>query len=545
MAGKWIKISVLAPLLIGVSISSSAGRTASEPNTCATLAGSTLDGAKVVEARSAPAGSATSMGFPGLDLPVSCRVSLDITPTSDSSIKTEVWLPATGWNGRFWGVGNGGMAGSIEVLQMTVALSRGYAVASTDTGHKGSAGDASWAFGHPEKIIDFEYRAIHQTAVLAKMLIRSFYGRAPEYSYFVSGSNGGRAALMEAQRYPEDYDGIVAGAPANNGTSGIASMAWVQQQLLDKPGAWIPPEKLPAIAAATMRECDGKDGLADGLIDDPRQCRPHLGLLKCKGAETNSCLTAPQISALTAIYRGPGKSPDGRPHYGFPAGSEFDWMGWITGSAPRQAFANVFATQAYRYLVFRDADWTLEKFDFARDAEFGDRILGPGYNAVDPDLSRFAARGGKLILYHGWADAALPPEHTIDYYERTRRTMGTSAAARFLRLYMVPGLGHVYGGPGLNSFGQAYAPKPGADPRSNMSAALQQWVERGIAPMAIEASHYEGGIKPLIETDGMTRTRTRPLCPYPQVARWIGKGSIDVAENFHCVGKSYLPLKPD
>lgn len=536
------KLLVIASVLTGVSLLCSGCAQPPEAQACSKLADASLDHAKVVEAKYVSSGyrimwQAAFIGLPRFKVPDSCRVTLEITPTSDSMIKTKVWLPTVGWNGRLWGAGNGGLAGSIEDLQLTVALSRGYAVASTDTGHEGSAGDGTWALGHPEKIIDFGSRAIHETAMQAKVLIRAYYGHPQKYSYFISASNGGRAALMEAQRYPDDYDGIMAGAPANNGTNNIASMAWVQQQVLDKPGAWFSPDKLPAIIAAAMKECDQRDGLADGLIDDSRQCKPHPETLLCKGAESNECLTAPQVKALEAIYRGPGKSPDGRQHYGYAPGSESGWKDWVTGPSPRKAYAYLFALETYRYLVYRDPAWTVEKFNFAHDAEAADRILGPAYDAVDPDLTRFAAHGGKLILYHGWADPALVPELTIDYYEQVRGKMGGDKVASFVRLYMVPGLAHVFGGPGLNSFGQAYAPKADADPSANMVVALERWVEDGIAPTSIVAAKYDGDIKPLIDTDGTTVLRTRPLCPYPQVARWVGKGSIDAAQNFQCVAK--------
>jgi feruloyl esterase len=476
------------------------------------------------------------LGIFWFDVPASCRVKIVDAPTSDSHIEMEVWMPAESWNQRLWSGGNGGLAGSIDELSMTIALSRGYATSGTDTGHIAADTDGSWALGHPQKLIDYGYRSIHETAVMAKAVMQAFYGKQPSYSYFSSGSNGGREALQEAQRYPDDYIGIEVGAPAFNGTNNIVAGSWIEQRLRASKDSWFSPAKLPAIAAAAMDKCDALDGLKDGLIDDPRRCHVDPDALLCKGAENDGCLTAPQVESLKAIYEGPGgKDPAGYPYYGYAPGGETLWDTWQLGSEPDKAFLYRFALEFHRYLIYGNPNWTLDKFKLQSDREETFRRMGPFYDATNPDLSRFAARGGKLILFHGWADMALQPNLTIDYYERVRSRIGAQTADKFIMLYMVPGMAHVTAGYGPNAFGQMMAPTPNATPATNIGSALEDWVEKDAKPGPIVAAKYSSDIKALIASDGMTPTRTRPLCPYPQVEHWSGKGSIDDAKNFTCV----------
>ncbi|HVT35192.1 MAG TPA: tannase/feruloyl esterase family alpha/beta hydrolase [Nevskiaceae bacterium] len=505
-------------------------------NACGQLEQLPLDHARVVSAVAKSGGSSYSfvgmfVGVPFFHQPASCRVAIEMTPVDDSLIKAQLWLPEN-WNGRFQGIGNGGFAGSIDTLSLNFALQRGYAAASTDTGHEASDRDGSWALHHPEKIIDYGYRAIHLTAVNAKKIISAYYGRAPAHAYFGSASNGGREALVEAQRYPEDYDGILAGAPALLPSSTLPTWGWIQQQL-HAPGAYISKDKLRAIAAATVRACDAQDGVEDGVIDDPRQCRFDPAVLTCAGEENDQCLTPPQVQALRAIYAGPGA-----PYHGFEPGGELGdkggWRDWFTGDKPRAAIEYVYVQEFMRYLVYSDAQWSADQFDLKRDGDAFYRQLHDILDAGDPDLSKFAARGGKLILYHGWNDGALSPRTTIDYYESVRARMGAKKAQQFITLYMVPGLQHCIGGPGPNAFGQL-APGPVADPRRNISAALEAWVEQGAAPGPIIAGKYDRDITPLLAPEKASLQRTRPLCPYPQVARWSGHGSSDDAANFSCV----------
>lgn len=482
------------------------------------------------------------LGIPGFKVPASCRVRVVLTPSADSHIESEVWMPTAAWNGRLWSVGNGGLAGSIDEISMHLALSRGFATSATDTGHRGGDKEGEWALNHPEKIIDFDWRAIHETAMTAKALIQGLNGKPPTFSYFASGSNGGREALNEAQRFPEDYEGIEAGAPAFDGSNNIVSESWMQQKLLANQHSWLAKPKLKAIQAAALAACDELDGLKDGLIDDPRRCKPDPEALLCKGAETDSCLLPEQVASLKALYEGPGgEDPAHFPYYGFEPGGEVGWGEWSLSSGPRKSVMYQFAIQFHRNIIDSDPQWTLDQFDLVRDNIQAEQRMGPDYDARDADLSRFAARGGKLILFHGWADQALQPRLTIDYYQRVQAFAGEAAAADFVVLYMVPGMGHVFAGDGPNAFGQAMAPAASASKADNIGRVLMAWVEKGERPGPVVAGKYSNDFKAVLEPQEMTAVRTRPLCPYPQVARWSGQGSIDDAKNFMCSPPSADP----
>jgi Tannase and feruloyl esterase len=462
-------------------------------------------------------------------LPAFCRVAGTIRPTADSDIQFEVWMPATGWNGKFEGVGNGGFAGSISYQGLALAVGRGYATASTDTGHQGSGTSAAWAQGHPEKIVDFGYRAIHETAANAKSIIRAFYGGAPKHSYFSSCSNGGRQALMEAQRYPADYDGIIAGAPANYWTHLLVGAGWDVKATLADAESYIPAAKLPAIQAAALSACDALDGVKDGVIEDPRPCRFDPSRLLCPGPESDACLTAPQLTALKKIYSGPHNAA-GRPVFpGYSPGGEAEpggWALWITGSARERSLSFAFGTQFFKNMVY-DPAWDYHTFTVDGAVKAADAKMAAILNATDPDLKAFKARGGKLILYHGWSDAAIPAQNTVDYYESVVHQMGAKAASAFVRLYMVPGMQHCGGGAGPDVFGQWIAAPD--DPGHDLAAGLERWVEKGTPPEKVIATRYKTGDKP---ESGVLRTR--PLCPYPLAARWKGAGSTDEAANFVC-----------
>lgn len=506
---------------------------------CEGLAGLKFDDAQVLSARAYRAGQRPSLqgaffGAPLIPLPASCRVELQLTPSDDSDIRAEVWMPLENWNGRFQGIGNGGFAGSIETMSLMVALQRGYAAASTDTGHDAGGEDGEWAYRHPEKVRDYGYRAVHEMTVKAKAVTTAFYGKAPEYSYFGSCSNGGRAGLIEAQRYPDDYDGILAGAPALHPSNTIPAWAWLQQQMERTRGARLSKRKLETIAAAVVEACDTKDGVADGVLEDPRSCHFDPHSLLCKAGDADDCLTAPQVQTLKNIYAGPtGDAGDPGYEPGGEVGDFGDWSEWFSGSWFRKSLEHIYAIEFYRYLVHDNPDWTLDDFEFERDRRDFERVLGPVLDATDPDLSAFQARGGKLILYHGWNDPALQPRLTIDYYERVQQTLGAEKTDDSVRLYMVPGLQHCAGGPGPNIIGQL-PPGGDADPGHHMAAALEAWVEKGAAPGPMIATKYDHDIRPLLAPEKSTVIRTRTLCPYPQVARWTGKGSTDDAANFVC-----------
>jgi len=464
-------------------------------------------------------------------LPAFCRVTGVLKPSNDSDIRFEVWLPVSGWNGRFQGIGNGGFAGSINYTAgLANAVANGYAAASTDTGHEAQDVRASWALGHPEKITDFGYRAIHLTAITGKALTKFFYRQTPRHSYFSSCSNGGRQALMEAQRFPEDYDGIIAGAPANDWVNLFAGFIWNAQALSARDG-FIPPVKFSAIEAAVLAACDAQDGVKDGEIDDPRKCHFDPQKLICQGTETASCLMAAQAKTLAGIYSGPSDSK-GTPLYpGFPPGGESGaagWPGWIAGAAPGRSAQFAFGTQFFSNFVFNNAAWDFRSFNFDRDVKVANGTIGSVMNATDPNLQAFQSRGGKLILYHGWSDAAIPAPSSIAYYNRVVGTMGSRQADGFIRLFLAPGMQHCAGGPGPNEFGQI-AGKAG-DAQHDINKAVERWVEQGEAPQKLIASKHKSDVNSASEV-----IRTRPLCAFPQVARYAGSGSTDDAANFACI----------
>jgi feruloyl esterase len=478
-----------------------------------------------------PAGLFTpSGGKPIPNLPAFCRVAGVIRPTSDSNIQFEVWMPVSGWNRKFQGVGNGGFAGAINFGAMADALARGYATASTNTGHQGGGTDAGWALGHPQKVIDFGYRAIHETAETAKATIREFYGEGPRRSYFNSCSNGGRQALMEAQRFPGDYDGIIAGAPANFWTHLLSAAVWDMRATLEEPGSYIPAAKLPAIQAAAIAACDTLDNVKDGVLEDPARCQFDPATLLCRGPESDSCLTALQVAALKKIYSGPRNSKGERVFPGYSPGGEAEnggWAPWITGTEPEKSLMFAFGTQFFRNMVYANPAWDFRTFDVDRDTKAADDKMARTLNATDPDLRRFKERGGKLILYHGWSDAAIPALNAIDYYRSVVSKMGAKETGTFVRLFMVPGMQHCGGGSGPNSFGQLSGVE--GSPLDDIDAALERWVEEGVAPERIIATKHKTGSN---RASGVARTR--PLCSYPQVARWNGTGSTDDAANFTC-----------
>ncbi len=494
--------------------------------TCSSLAELKLPGTTITAAQAITGGLFTPSSGPAIqDLPPLCRVAGIIEPTPDSRIQFEVWMPVSGWNRKFHGVGNGGFAGSLSYAGLVGPVRHGYAAATTDTGHTG--GDAVWALGHPEKVIDYGHRGVHEMTVKAKAIVAAFYGHAPERSYFASCSNGGRQALMEVQRYPGDYDGVVAGAPANNFTGIAVGFLWNQRALFAEPASYIPPIKLKAIETAALNSCDAKDGLADGLIDDPTQCRFDPSALLCRGPESDACLTAPQLATLGTIYEGPRNSQGKLVFPGFVPGGESGtggWAAWINGAAPEKSLQFFFGTQLFRNMVADNPAWDPKTFDVDRDGGLIEKKLARVLNATDANLKPFQEHGGKLILFHGWCDAALTPLNTINYYNSIVEKIGPRKAEQFVRLYMVPGMQHCGGGPGPSRFALTWT-----DPQHDMLLALEQWVERGMAPGTIIAE------KPAAPGSQVQIGRTRPLCPYPQVARYKGSGSIDDAVNFSCV----------
>jgi Tannase and feruloyl esterase len=469
-------------------------------------------------------------GDPGFykKLPAFCRVTAAAKPAADSDIKIEVWLPSSGWNGKFRGQGNGGFAGEIDYRALGLAVLQGYASAATDTGHAAEGSNATWALGHPEKIVDFAYRAIHEMTVIGKATTKAFYGDAAQHSYFANCSNGGRQALMEAQRYPEDYDGILAGAPANYWTHLLAGALYDAEATTLDPASYIPASKIPAIAKAVNDSCDAQDGLTDGVLNDPRQCHFDTAALLCKAAESDACLTQPQVTALRKLYEGAHDSKGKEIFPGFLPGGEDGgggWPLWITGMGPGKSLLFAFGIGYFSDMVYGKADWDYKTANLDEAVAASDKKFSGVLNATETNLKPFESRGGKLIIYHGWNDAAISALNTIHYYEAVQNKMGKQEAGSFLRLFMVPGMQHCGGGPGPDVFGQAGFSTPN-DPQHNIYLALEEWVEKGAAPSAVIATKQPG--------EGSTLKVTRPLCAYPQVAVYKGSGDTNDAANFAC-----------
>jgi hypothetical protein len=511
---------------------------------CENLQKITLGGAKILSASrvgagefvAPPDGTSGRPEDPGLakKLAAFCRVQVVATPSADSAIHIEVWLPEKRWNGKFRGQGNGGFAGQIIYVALEAAALEGYATASTDTGHSGTPVDAQWALGHPERVTDFGYRGIHEMTRIAKAAIEAYYGSKPKYSYFAACSNGGRQGLMEAQRFPEDYDGIVAGAPANYWSRLLTNAVANLQALTAEDGSYVPASKLPALAKAVNAACDSKDGVTDGVLNDPRECRFDPGVMLCKDRDSSDCLTAKQVTTLKALYAGGHDAKGHAIFHGYVPGAEdgqAGWMPWITGVPQAdKSLMFAFGTGYFSNMVYEKADWNYKQVGLGEALKTAEEKTGRSLDAADPDLQRFQARGGKLIIYHGWNDPAISALSAVEYYESVAQKVGKPRAEAFTRLYLVPGMQHCGDGPGPNSFGQGIGAS--ADPARNIRLTLEQWVEKGIAPGSIIATKYVND-----EPGGAVQI-TRPLCPYPQVAKYVGSGDTNEAKNFVCATAS-------
>ncbi|MEO8257471.1 MAG: tannase/feruloyl esterase family alpha/beta hydrolase [Acidobacteriota bacterium] len=465
------------------------------------LADTTITSASVVPEGPPPArgsgggGAARGGGVPAANLPAHCRVQLVLKPTSDSLINMELWLPTQNWNGKFMGVGNGGFAGSIQGLtnEMPQALRLGYATAGTDTGHQEPGGN--WAIGHPEKMIDFGYRSTHEMTLKAKQIVKAFYDQNARYSYFKGCSTGGRMALMEAQRYPDDYDGIIAGSLANRHihmwTAGVARSI----DLSRHPESNLTAEKAALVNQLVTNSCDT---LKEGFLNNPRQCQVDFSKLLCTaGQDDATCLTAGQLKTVNTYYGGVKNSKGELIFSGQALGNP---IGAQRGT--NQASGGVFDIVR---IAFNDANHDWQTFDLDKDLPVIDKAVGY-VDAVNPDLGRFKSSGGKLLLTHGWGDTGITPETTIWYYDSVLDRMGGRDQANWMRLFMAPGMGHCGGGPGVNTF--------------DAIGAMEQWVEKGVAPDQMMGTGAQG--------------LTRPLCPYPQYADYKGTGDLKSAANWAC-----------
>ncbi len=475
---------------------------------CGALTGLAVPSTTISSATVVPAGGG---------LPEYCRVRGHV----DTEISFELRLPTTTWNGKFYHAGGGGFVGSIPTS--ATALGRGYAVVGTDTGHVGTgvaAFDGSWALNRPDRQLNWAHRGIHVVTVAAKQIVTAAFGKAPQFSYFEGCSNGGRQAAMEAQRYPTDFHGIIAGAPALDITGLMIGFNWDAQAIHTAP---IPPAKLTTIANAVVAQCDAKDGLVDGLVDNPRRCGFDPATLTCPaGTDTVACLTPAQVQTVKKVYGGPVNFAGEQLHPGFPPGAEDGangWQDWISGpssiAAPpvlSASFQFDFQDQFLRFFIFSNPAYNSLTFNFDTDVPF---ITDTSdlYDATNPDLSAFRDAGGKLIMYHGEADHALTVDRTIQYYDDVAKAMGNKNRIESLyRLFLAPGMHHCGAGPGPNSL--------------DALMALENWVEGGIAPDSIIATHTGPGV-----------VRTRPLCSYPNVAVYNGSGEVNDAANFSCMNR--------
>jgi len=438
------------------------------------------------------------------NLPAFCRVAATLTPSGDSDIKIEVWLPASApgdaaWNGKLLAVGNGAWAGNISYPAMATALLAGYATVSTDTGHVG--GNANFMVGHPEKLVDFEERAVHEMTVTAKAIAAAYYGNAPQRAYFNGCSTGGRQALTEAQRYPLDFDAIVAGAPANFAKRQTFGQIWLWQATHKDEASLITPDKFVVLHKAAVAQCDTLDGVKDGVIENPTKCKFDPKTIQCAGPDGPDCLTAPQVEAARKIYAGASHAKTHELLYpGLEPGSE---LGWNMSVAARPVG---YAEDFFKYIVFKDEKWDPKALNYDVDLVTTDKT-STGLNAIDANLSPFFEHGGKLLVYHGWSDPGIPPSNSVNYYQSVLKA--TRNAHESVRLFMVPGMNHCGGGDGTTSF--------------DMVAAADKWVATKAAPSRIPASKADG-----------TVVRTRPLCAYPTEATYKGTGSTDEAANFVC-----------
>ncbi|GAB3336921.1 tannase/feruloyl esterase family alpha/beta hydrolase [Larkinella ripae] len=482
---------------------------------CPKLAKQTFPGATITTAECVAAGAfilpGTGVSVP--DLPAFCRVAATLKPTPESTIRIEVWLPHTNWNGRFLGTGNGGGAGNIGYFALINGLKRGFATANTDMGTSPGANEA---VGHPERWADFGHRATHEMTVSGKAITQAYYQKPAHHAYFAGCSTGGQQALMEAQRYPEDYHGILAGAPANNRTHLHTGFVWNYNATQHPGSAFLPKEKIALITRAVIKACAGKDGGApgDNFLTDPRACAfdPET-LPKCPdGTDDGTCLTEAQFTALKKIYAGPMNPRTGERIYTpIPVGSESIASGLEYQQNPRQAPNSLF----YQYKWVFGRDFAPATFDFDRDQARLDSVLAPLLNANNPDLQPLKNRGGKVLMYAGTADPLVPYQDAVGYYERVIDAQGGIRQTQdFFRFFLIPGMAHCGGGPGLNDCGQNLALNVPQDREHDVLTALIRWVEEGAAPDHFIATAFRDGL-----AEKGIRFQ-RPIYPYPKMPKY-------------------------
>lgn len=476
-----------------------------------------------------PPGTGAAFG----QLPEFCRVQASVTTAKDSFVNFEVWVPRE-WNGKIVATGNGGYSNTPAYRDMAQALAQGYAAVGGDTGHQTpTPDDLLWGVGHLDRIIDWGSRSIHATSVSAKSIASVLGGEPPRRAYFYGCSTGGHQGYAEIQRYPQDFDGVIAGAPGNNRVRLTAGFLWqflANHRPGDDANPVVPASKLPAITRAVVASCDANDGVKDGVVDDPRSCAFDLTTLECRRDDGPDCLTPAQIAVLNKMYAGAKNSATGEQVYpGWPKSSEA--LTVTANGMPASGWQQYWGTTEparanfWRYWVFDDPKWDWWSFDFDRHIAQADEKIGTLVDQVNADIGPFKSRGGKAIVYQGWQDPVANAIDTIAYYERVRSRQGSQQETdRFFRLFLVPGMGHCSGGTGTANFGNPNGPAPIVDAEHDLLSALDAWVERGTPPDRIVASRVVGG----------ATTRTRPLCPYPRHATYKGSGSTDDASNFVC-----------
>lgn len=475
---------------------------------CTSLKGRQLGGATIEKAKFVTRNSML-LPVPLLNSPEFCRVTARIAPVQGSQITVELWLPSR-WNQKLVGLGGAGFEGALSItnILMRRPVSDGYAAVATDAGHDVDK-LPKWALGHPEKIVDFGYRANHLGAVIGKAVVAEFYGAPAKRAYFWGCSNGGRDALMLAQRYPQDFDAIAVGAPANNFTARMAAFSQTRLDFNGDAGKGL-SSKLELLNAAAIATCDGLDGVTDGLIERPDACQFDPAQLQCKSGDSKSCLTRAEVALARSVYRGTIGRDGKQIMSGFPVGSELGWK-------PPKPDQNM-GTSFYRYMVFNNADWSPDTFMLDRDLATARKKLSHVVDATDPDLSPFLGRGGKLLMYHGWDDPAIPLGDTLAYYEAVRKTVGAQNAKN-AQLFLLPGVEHCGQGKGPDEF--------------DFFAQLDRWTQSGSAPERFTVTKHDNRVAFYAQLPTKA-LRTRPACAWPKAAHYKGAGSIDDANNFEC-----------
>jgi Tannase and feruloyl esterase len=527
------------------------GAAAATPTSCASLTAFAFPNTTINSATEMPGGAyvapdAWHLAF--TNLPPYCMVSATISPTSDSSIGVQVWMPMQRYNGRYLGTGNGGYAGGFFQSELADGINRGFATANTDMGATGAAGvNGDALVGHPEKWKDFGWRATHLMTEFSKALIGTFYGTSPAKSYFAGCSTGGQQALMEIQRFPADYDGVLAGAPAFNRTHLHTVLVADYRATHRTPASYIPPAKLDLVNRAVLAQCHGEDGGAasDPFLTDPRDCKFDPATLQCPlGADGPTCLNPDQVAAMNVYYHGSVNLANGALiNPGNARGSETSNLAAL-GFALNESAAEPTFDSLFKWVF--GLTWQWQTFDFNNDMATVDRVLAADLNADVTDLRPFANQGGKLIMYHGFADPLIPSQSSINYYNavvensvggRSRQSLARTQA--FARLFMAPGMWHCKDGPGPNAFGGPIQQQaPSYDAQYDLLTALTLWVEKSVAPTSVIATKYTG------DAAQAPIAMQRPLCAYPQFAAYRGSGDANLATSFRCVGDEGNDVNP-